>query len=412
MTEALKACPDLIIRNGEDLDRYREASRRIFHVVRQWVGPKAAVERLGMDELFIDVTDIIQEHLAHRPDVDSNDTEMVVFQRPGDRYPDDGDARYVFQLPSHFAYKAGTFAGHTAPAQRDGLAIADATHEALVVGANLADFLRQLIRHTLGFTCSAGIAQNKLVAKLAADVHKPNLQTTILMPYAAFLAPFPVRKLNGFGFRVLEAVLDSVEPTAPLIDGPGRYYEEQKPMQREKAELIGAQSKEVITQTVRETLHEAWFTDRFGETRGAALWRLLWGEDASPVVMTPTFPHQITIEDSFIHCHTMADVERLLLPLAEGLLLRLEKELFLGGVWRRYPHLLRLTVRTRNTSGVGRDARESTSAPMPVYIFETATSVRDRARALYAGPVLRLFHKLVPHHEFACTLYALFFHCS
>jgi DNA polymerase IV (DinB-like DNA polymerase) len=51
-----------------------------------------------------------------------------------------------------------------------------------------------------GLTCSAGIATNKLVAKIASDFQKPN-GLTIVPPEAvqAFLDPLPIRWLPGIG---------------------------------------------------------------------------------------------------------------------------------------------------------------------------------------------------------------------
>lgn len=52
MIVTLQFNKELSIVNGEDLARYRAASKGIFHLVRSLVtGQK--VERLGLDELFI-----------------------------------------------------------------------------------------------------------------------------------------------------------------------------------------------------------------------------------------------------------------------------------------------------------------------------------------------------------------------
>jgi DNA polymerase IV (DinB-like DNA polymerase) len=60
-----------------------------------------------------------------------------------------------------------------------------------------------------GLTCSAGIAPNKLVAKIASDFRKPD-GLTVVLPDAvqAFLDPLPVRRIPGVGPKS-EAVLDS-----------------------------------------------------------------------------------------------------------------------------------------------------------------------------------------------------------
>jgi nucleotidyltransferase/DNA polymerase involved in DNA repair len=52
ISEALKACPDLVIVNGEDLTPFRDASKRLFSCFRSysWNGK---IERLGLDEVFM-----------------------------------------------------------------------------------------------------------------------------------------------------------------------------------------------------------------------------------------------------------------------------------------------------------------------------------------------------------------------
>ena len=50
--EALRRCPALALVPGEDLAPYRDASARLFAVLSRF-GP---AERLGMDEVFVDVT--------------------------------------------------------------------------------------------------------------------------------------------------------------------------------------------------------------------------------------------------------------------------------------------------------------------------------------------------------------------
>ena len=54
--EAKKACPTLVLVNGEDLAEYRRYSLKIFDLIKEAGKGKCAVERLGMDENFIDVT--------------------------------------------------------------------------------------------------------------------------------------------------------------------------------------------------------------------------------------------------------------------------------------------------------------------------------------------------------------------
>uniref|UniRef100_A0A061RGN2 DNA polymerase iota n=1 Tax=Tetraselmis sp. GSL018 TaxID=582737 RepID=A0A061RGN2_9CHLO len=59
ISEAKRLCPDIALVSGEDLTPYRLASRRIQEVLQRF----GTVERLGMDECFVDVTDEVQRRL-------------------------------------------------------------------------------------------------------------------------------------------------------------------------------------------------------------------------------------------------------------------------------------------------------------------------------------------------------------
>jgi DNA polymerase eta len=50
----------------------------------------------------------------------------------------------------------------------------------LLPGAVIAARLRGAVQHQLGFTCSAGIGPNKLLAKIGSAKNKPNKQTVVL----------------------------------------------------------------------------------------------------------------------------------------------------------------------------------------------------------------------------------------
>ena len=68
----------------------------------------------------------------------------------------------------------------------------------LRIGSEVALEARQLISQTAGYRTSAGVACNKLLAKLVSGLHKPDDQTVMLpRPAAAFVAPLPVQALPG-----------------------------------------------------------------------------------------------------------------------------------------------------------------------------------------------------------------------
>ncbi len=64
----------------------------------------------------------------------------------------------------------------------------------------LAEVIRKLIFQKTKLTASAGIGPNKLVAKIASDLQKPNGQVAILPnDVGEFMAALPVRKIWGIG---------------------------------------------------------------------------------------------------------------------------------------------------------------------------------------------------------------------
>lgn len=72
----------------------------------------------------------------------------------------------------------------------------------------LALTIRELIFHTTKLTASAGIGPNKLIAKIASDLKKPNGQFEVKREEVPdFIAPLPVRKLWGIG-QVAEQKLE------------------------------------------------------------------------------------------------------------------------------------------------------------------------------------------------------------
>ena len=66
--------------------------------------------------------------------------------------------------------------------------------------AAFAGQIKGTIERNLGLTCSIGIAQSKLVAKIASDFKKPAGLTVVeTAGTEIFLAPLPVRKIPGIG---------------------------------------------------------------------------------------------------------------------------------------------------------------------------------------------------------------------
>ena len=116
--------------------------------------------------------------------------------------------------------------------------------------ANLATALQDQIERELGLSASFGVAGNKLVAKIASDLHKPHGITVVPVGQeAAFLAPLPLVRLWGAG-----------------------------PVTRQALERLGVRT---IGDVAAYPLPE--LRARFG-SQGEGLWRASHGIDDSPVV--------------------------------------------------------------------------------------------------------------------------------
>lgn len=72
-------------------------------------------------------------------------------------------------------------------------------------GTIIASRIRQLIREETGLTASAGVAPNKLIAKIASDWKKPDGQFTVSPDRAAaFMEDLPLKKIPGVGGKMAE----------------------------------------------------------------------------------------------------------------------------------------------------------------------------------------------------------------
>ena len=64
------------------------------------------------------------------------------------------------------------------------------------------------MRRELGFTCSAGIAHTKVLAKLTAGMHKPCQQTILpSTAVAGLLESLPIGKLRALGGKLGQQIV-------------------------------------------------------------------------------------------------------------------------------------------------------------------------------------------------------------
>ncbi|KAJ8763532.1 hypothetical protein K2173_002415 [Erythroxylum novogranatense] len=92
------------------------------------------------------------------------------------------------------------------------LDITDVCKERDMTGGEIAEELRAGVYKESGLTCSAGVAPNRLLAKVCSDINKPNGQFVLpndQMAVKTFISSLPVRKIGGIG-KVTEHILRDV----------------------------------------------------------------------------------------------------------------------------------------------------------------------------------------------------------
>ncbi|XP_047946395.1 DNA polymerase kappa isoform X2 [Salvia hispanica] len=76
----------------------------------------------------------------------------------------------------------------------------------------VAEELRESVHKETGLTCSAGVAPNRLLAKVCSDINKPNGQFVLpneRVAVVTFISSLPIRKIGGIG-KVTENILKGV----------------------------------------------------------------------------------------------------------------------------------------------------------------------------------------------------------
>uniref|UniRef100_A0A5S6R178 DNA polymerase eta n=1 Tax=Trichuris muris TaxID=70415 RepID=A0A5S6R178_TRIMR len=155
-------------RGKADLTKYRQASEEVFNVLSTF---DIAVERASIDEAYLDLSKLVTSELAVLrtsghviKDEDLCDTFLAACEEA-----DCVDIGHMVRLANE---------NLTSDAK-------ETTEKAdvllrFLVGCVLANRLRRRIFEITQFRASAGIASNKMMAKLACGLNKPNKQTLVL----------------------------------------------------------------------------------------------------------------------------------------------------------------------------------------------------------------------------------------
>lgn len=289
--EAMQRCPELVTINGEDLTPYREASKRMLGVLRRY----GTVQKLGLDEVFVDVTAEAERRLQGNRNTSTPVQWAGHIHTPGEVQ--------LMQDSKHrpMDLRAGKDESSVNTPMTGGVGLNSEMEERygkelwwrrLAMGSVLAREARDTLKGETGLRTSAGIACNKMLAKLVSGLHKPDDQTVLMPPYAAeFVGPLPVRAISGIGHKT-------------------------------EAELIAGG---VTTVSEARSVHEAELKRIAGDRAGSLLALACWGNDPSEVVeQGPS--KSVTVEDSFRGCKGHIGAAQVLAVLAPDLVARLQEE--------------------------------------------------------------------------------------
>lgn len=196
-------CPDITICNGEDLTFYGQISQQVFDVASRF---SAKVEKLGLDEVFVEMTEQVDERLTDGKFEEGS----IPIPVQGAVYPETADLD-KFSTVEAMCWKR------------------------LHVASQLCQEIREAISREVGLTSSAGVSVSKLLAKLVASWKKPAMQT-IFIPIKSCLSnllpdTLAIQKIPGIGFastqrcnvlgihtiKDLVSSAESVDSQSPLL---------------------------------------------------------------------------------------------------------------------------------------------------------------------------------------------------
>lgn len=195
--DAKQKCPNIqlvrvpLVRGKADLTKYREAGAEVIKVLSRFSN---CVERASVDEAYIDLTEEVEKRMSSlsQDRVTLNklpNTHVVGFNKQK-------DGRELND------WLSVTFDDETV----------DTYDRQLAVGAVIAEEMRAAVLNDTGFKCSAGIAHNKMLAKLACGFHKPNKQT--ILPHSEvprLYATLPIRKIRNLGGKMGQLVSEHLK---------------------------------------------------------------------------------------------------------------------------------------------------------------------------------------------------------
>lgn len=355
---ARQVCPDIVLIDGSDLAPFRRSAAQIRAIIADTLPQSTPIEYLGLDEIFVDCTDIIAER-----------SKIPV-------YPWKFEG-YVCESP-------------TCTDEEDGDGSAAARMRTLQLGSQLAAELRNVIFEQSGITFCAGIAPNKIAAKIAAKIHKPNSQTCFpnISSVASYVASRPLTVIPGFG-RGYHARLQAWSEKRPANAELSRGIETISDfLETFSSPSLGAGALSTILSCSRS--HAVWILNACK------------GIDDRPV-KPATAPTSVSCEDACRNCSDMHAVRRNLYELSSELMERLAEDAVLHG--DRRPGTLTVKFRHRGTG----PKFTTRSVAMPSVVSSSLLIAENADRGLVTRAVFDESLRVLAQNNIAdgCPAFAL-----
>ncbi|ORX44461.1 hypothetical protein DM01DRAFT_1329154, partial [Hesseltinella vesiculosa] len=216
-----------------DLSPYRHASKKIFNVFSAHC---PLLQKMGSDEAFLDVTDLANKRLSEQyipqhPELLDHLDDLLL---PEQHVVDWDNVAFMVRSQAEKRHEQDNTFRWDKTSWKD---------LQLYAGAAIAAEIRKDIFDTLHYTCSAGVAHNKVLSKLCSSMHKPNKQT-ILRDHIAqeFMQNIPFKKIRNLGGKLG----DQIEEEYQLSMAGDLWKYEKKELQQKFGESTGAWIYDIV----------------------------------------------------------------------------------------------------------------------------------------------------------------------
>uniref|UniRef100_A0A8R1DUT7 DNA polymerase eta n=1 Tax=Caenorhabditis japonica TaxID=281687 RepID=A0A8R1DUT7_CAEJA len=170
-----------------DIEKYRNASVEVFKVLNN-IDSSIVVEKASVDEAFLDMTSYVDQRLI---EFKKSDKDVVdYFSMLPTSYVVNGKDENEKDRESHLE----SFVKES---------LIDEDYARILIAGIAVEQIRDQILGETKFHCSAGVGNNKMMAKLVCSRHKPRKQTLVPWRFAKeILKTTPIKDVRGFGGKL------------------------------------------------------------------------------------------------------------------------------------------------------------------------------------------------------------------